>query len=218
MTIKYLGHASFFIRTKDAKVVTDPYDPQMTGMKFPKVEADIVTVSHHHQDHDRVHLVSGAPLVLDWPGEYEKNAVRVFGFKSYHDTENGKSRGENILYKIEAEGVSVLHCGDMGVVPDDELVDEIGEVDILLIPVGGFYTIDANGALEAIKHLEPSIVIPMHYNHEKLNPKVFERLAPLTDFLKKYGAESAEPVDQLQVKKEDLADAETKVVVLKMSN
>ncbi len=217
MQIKYLGHASFLIKTREAKVVTDPYDPY-TGLKFPKVEADIVTVSHHHKDHDRQDLVLGDKLVLDWPGEYEKKGVRVFGFKSYHDKEQGKERGENILYKFETENISLLHCGDMGVVPNQELLDEIGDVDILFVPVGGFYTIDAAEAQEVVKAIEPSLVIPMHYKHSGLNQETFAKLTGLDEFLKRFGLDSLEPVDQLNVKKEDLAEAEMKIVQMKIDH
>lgn len=153
MQIKYLGHASFFIKTKDARAVTDPFDPKMVGLKFPKTEADVVTISHHHPDHDKSDAVAGTPLVLDWPGEYEKNGVRIFGFKSFHDKNQGSERGENILFKFEAENVSILHCGDMGVVPDQALLDEIGDIDILMVPVGGFYTIGPEDAVEVVKKL-----------------------------------------------------------------
>ncbi len=215
MQIKYLGHASFFIKTKEAKVVTDPFDPKMVGMKFPKTEADIVTVSHHHHDHDKVDLVSGKPLVLDWPGEYEKSGVRIFGFKSYHDQKQGAERGENILFKFEAENITLLHCGDMGVIPGQELLDEIGDIDILMVPVGGFYTIGPDEAVELIKKIEPSIVIPMHYNDPSaLDQKTVDKLSTLEDFLKKFGIEKSELVDQLTIKKEELGE-ETKIVPMK---
>lgn len=216
MTIKYLGHSSFFIKSKDARVVTDPYDPSI-GIKFPKIEADIVTVSHEHSDHSRADLVQGAPLIIDWPGEFEKNGVRIFGYKSWHDKEKGAQRGENILYKIEVEDISILHCGDMGVIPDDKLLDEIGEVDILLVPVGGYYTIDSAEAVELIKAVEPAIAIPMHYNDiKRLDQKTFKEVAPLEEFVKKWeGAKVTE--DQLVIKKEDLTE-ETRLVILNPEN
>ncbi len=213
MQIKYLGHSSFLLKSKDARVVTDPFDEKI-GIKFPKTEADIVTVSHHHPDHDKSKQIVGDPLVIDWPGEYEKMGVRIFGFKSYHDKEKGAQRGENILYKIEMEEISILHCGDMGVVPEQELLDEIGDVDILLVPVGGFYTIDASDAEEVIKKIEPSIVIPMHYNTPEKDQKVFGKLSGVEEFLKKSGIEKVEPVDQLTVKKENLEE-EMKIIVMK---
>lgn len=216
MQIKYLGHASFFIKTKDARVVTDPFDPKMVGLKFPKTEADVVTISHHHGDHDKKEVVSGDPLVLDWPGEYEKNGVRFFGFKSFHDEKQGAERGENILFKFESENISILHCGDMGVVPDQQLLDEIGDVDILMVPVGGFYTIGPDDAIEVVKKIEPSIVIPMHYNDKGLDQKTFAKLSTLNDFLKKFGVEKHELVDQLTIKKENLSE-EMKIVPMKTS-
>ncbi len=215
MDIKYLGHASFLVKSKDAKLVTDPYDPSI-GIKFPKTDADIITVSHKHPDHNFVAGVTGDPLVIDMPGEFEKKGMRIFGFQSYHDKKNGAERGENILYKIETENISVLHCGDLGLVPDDGFLELIGDVDILMVPVGGFYTINAEEAAVLVAKIEPSIVIPMHYNHEKLNQKTFANVQPLSEFLKKMGAESVIPIPKLSVKKEDLQD-EMKVVVMQIT-
>ncbi len=211
MEIKYLGHSSFFIKTKDARVVTDPFDSKMVGLRFPKTEADIVTVSHHHKDHNEVKEIGGEPAVFDWPGQFETKNVRIWGYRTFHDKGQGAERGENIMYKFEADGVSLLHCGDLGVVPDDAFLDEIGDVDVLLVPVGGTYTIDAAEAIELIKKVEPSIVIPMHYGREEV---LIKDLAPLSDFLKKIGSEAVVPVDKIVVKKEELEE-EMKVIVLK---
>jgi len=209
MEIKYLGHSSFLVKTKEAKLVTDPFDPKEVGIRFPKVEADIVTVSHDHKDHNQTQQViapeGGEKLVINLPGEFEKKGIRVFGFSSFHDDKKGEERGENILYKIEADGVSVLHCGDLGFVPDDSFVDLVGGVDVLMIPVGGTYTLDADQAAQLIKKIEPSIVIPMHYGSDSL--------APVSDFLKKMGAEKITPVPKLVVKPEELEE-ELKVVLL----
>lgn len=216
MDIKYLGHASFFIKSKDTRVVTDPYAASI-GMKFPKVEADIVTVSHQHEDHNQANSVEGNTLIIDMPGEFEKMGVRIFGYQSYHDKKKGAERGENILYKIEAEGISILHCGDLGLVPDDSFLDQIGDVDILMLPVGGFYTIDSSEALELVKKIEPSIIIPMHYNHAKLNQKIFASLTGVDDFLVKKGVSSQAPLPKLTLKKENLVDEEMKVVVMEIA-
>ncbi|NTU74485.1 MBL fold metallo-hydrolase, partial [Candidatus Roizmanbacteria bacterium] len=97
MDIKYLGHSSFFIKSKDARIVTDPYESAFVGIKFPKVEADIITISHHHKDHDEAAQIGGNPLILDWPGEFEKMGVRVFGYLSHHDKVQGAERGENVM-------------------------------------------------------------------------------------------------------------------------
>jgi L-ascorbate metabolism protein UlaG (beta-lactamase superfamily) len=212
MEIKYLGHASFLIKTKTAKVVTDPYDPSI-GLKFPKVEAEIITISHQHFDHNRANLVLGNGIIFDMPGEYERLGVKISGFSFYHDKNKGKERGENILFKIESEGISLLHCGDLGDVPDDNFLEAVGDIDILLVPVGGFYTIGPDEALELIKKIEPSIVIPMHFNHPKLKQESFGKLFSLDDFLKKAGAQNEAPIPKLSIKKEELRD-EMKVVVL----
>jgi L-ascorbate metabolism protein UlaG (beta-lactamase superfamily) len=211
MEIKYLGHSSFLIKTKTAKIVTDPFDPEMVGIKFPKTEADIVTISHNHKDHNQFKNVSGIngvdPLMIDMPGEFEKMGVRIFGFQSFHDKTGGSERGENILYKFESEGLSVLHCGDLGVIPEESFLETIGEIDILLVPVGGIYTIDSEEAFQLVKKVEPAIVIPMHYGTGKL--------AGVSEFTKKFGLDNLTPIPKLVYKKEEI-EQEMKVVVLEI--
>lgn len=218
MEIKYLGHSSFLIKTKTGKIITDPFDPTMVGIKFPKVEADIITVSHQHQDHNNVKAVLSLenqkqPLVIDMPGEFESQGIRIFGYLSYHDEKKGEERGENILYKIEAEDTTILHCGDLGLLPDDDFLDVIGDIDILLVPVGGFYTIDSEKAFQLTKKIEPSIVIPMHYNHEKLNQEVFGKLAKVDEIVKKFGLEKPQLLPKLVYKKEELGEKMELVVL-----
>lgn len=214
MEIKYIGHSSFFIKTKTAKIVTDPFNPQMTGMKFPKQEADIVTVSHHHADHNYVERVKEGSLVIDWPGEFEKNEVRIYGYQSFHDKKQGEERGINTMFKFESENISILHCGDLGHVLDQATVELIGNVDILLIPVGGFFTINAEEAVKVINEIEPSIVIPMHYNMPEMNQEQFGNIQTLDSFLKEIGAEDVTPVDKLTIKKEDINAEDMRVVTL----
>ncbi len=217
MDLKYFGHSSFFVRSKDAKLVMDPFDPKMVGLKFPKTESDIVSISHHHGDHNHIAEIASGTLVIDMPGEYEKNGMRITGYLSYHDKKKGAERGENIIYKVEGDGVSLLHCGDLGMVPDDAFIDQLGEIDVLLVPVGGFFTIDANDAVELVKKVEPSIVIPMHFGNPKMNPQLLEKLAPVSDFLKKIGSEGVTPIPRLTLKKEEFAE-EMKVIVMEISN
>ncbi len=218
MKIKYLGHASFLLKFKRTKVVTDPFDPQMVGIKFPRVEADIVTLSHHHQDHDRADLVKGSPLVIDLPGEYEKEGVRITGVLTYHDKSKGQKRGENVVFKMEGEdGIKVLHCGDLGHVLTDDQIEKIGEVDVLLIPVGGFYTIGPEEAMEVINKIEPAIVVPMHYNHSALNQAVFSQIKPVDEFLKVAGVSEIERVDELEISKNDIVEKEKEIVLLNIT-
>jgi len=213
MEIKYLSHSSFLIKTKDAKIVMDPFDPKFVGLRFSKQEADVVTISHEHKDHSFTELIEGTPLILTWPGQFEKKGVRLWGFSSYHDKVEGKERGENVMYKMESEGVSILHCGDLGTSLTDAQLDDIGDVDVLMVPVGGKFSLTADEAIHLIKKVEPSIVLPMHYGRADL---ALEGLAPLDEFLKKMGVEQSEPLEKLVVKKEDLAlDTAMRVVVLK---
>lgn len=214
MEIKYIGHASFFIKTKTAKIVTDPFNPTMVGLKYPRQEADVVTLSHAHPDHSYLEGIKGEPLVLDWPGEFEKNEVRIYGYQSFHDKEEGAQRGPNTMYKFEAEDMTVLHCGDLGHILGDVSVEEIGSVDILLVPVGGFFTINAEEAIKVINEIEPSIVIPMHFGRPELNQEQFGNLQGLETFLKEIGAEDTQPQERLVIKKEELNPEDMKVVVL----
>lgn len=217
MDITYFGHSSFYIKTREAKIVTDPFDPKMVGLTFPKVTANIVTTSHQHADHNYAKVIAGEPHVFDWPGEFEKNSVRIFGFQSYHDAKKGAERGENIVYKFDVEGLSVVHLGDLGYVPDEKLVEEIGNVDILMIPVGGFFTMGSTEAAETVKKLDPFIVIPMHYNAPGINPEIAEKMEPVSTFMQKMGAEETQPVDKLTIKKEDLIEDTTKVVLMSVA-
>jgi len=214
MDIKYLGHSSFFIKTKNAKIVTDPYSQESTGMKFPKTEADIVTISHDHADHNYIEGIKGEPLVLTWPGEYEKNEVRVTGFSTFHDAKDGADRGPNVMYKFEDNDISLLHCGDLGHLLNDEITEQIGEIDVLMIPVGGFFTITAAEAVKVVNQIEPSMVIPMHYNLPGLNQETFANLQDISAFLKEIGAEDVQPVEKLTVRKDQLSAENTQVVIL----
>jgi L-ascorbate metabolism protein UlaG (beta-lactamase superfamily) len=214
MEITHIGHSSFLIKSKEAKILTDPYDPKQLGLSFPKQSADMVTVSHHHFDHDYLDGVKDVRRVFDWPGEYELNQVRIFGFQSYHDDSQGAERGENVIFRIETEGISIVHCGDLGHALTDKLIDEIGEVDILMVPVGGHFTIDAAQAATVTKKISPAMVIPMHYQVDGLVPAINDVLAPVAPFLQKMSATESTPTAKLTVKKDQLSDGEIQVVVL----
>lgn len=215
MDIKYLGHSSFLLRGKTAKVITDPYDSKMVGITFPKQEADIVTISHQHKDHNDTSRIEGEPLIIYLPGEYEKKTVRVTGYDSDHDNQKGKKRGNNTIYKIEIDDISVLHLGDLGHILSDDLVEEIDAVDVLLIPVGGFYTIGPDQAVKTISQIEPSFVIPMHYKSTKVKGEGFEKLATLEEFLKQADSLGVESIKKLSLKKSDITD-DTKIIVMEI--
>jgi len=212
MDITYLGHSSFKIKGKDTTVINDPFDPDMVGLKFGKQTADIVTISHDHKDHNRVDLVDGVKMVINCPGEYETSGVSVIGIKTYHDDKKGKERGKNTIYVIEIDGVRILHLGDLGHKLSDKQLDEIGDIDVLMIPVGGIYTINAEEATSIARNIEANIVIPMHYQTKGLNPKTFNGLTTAEHFASDIGL-AAEKVNKLTVKKE-LLDEENQKVVL----
>ena len=213
MEITYLGHSSFKLRGKTVTVVTDPYDASI-GIKFPKhMSADIVTVSHDHNDHNAANTVEGSPFVIRGPGEYEVKGVAIVGIGVFHDDAGGSKRGKNTIYRIELDGVSIVHLGDLGHTLKTDQMDGLDGVDILLIPVGGIYTIDAKIAREVVTAIEPSVVIPMHYNREGLDQKTFGTLAPVATFLIEIGKEGILPVPKLTVTKDKLPE-ELQVVVL----
>lgn len=217
MEIKYINHSSFVIKTKSATVVLDPFS-NSTGIKFPKTPADIVTISHSHEDHSNIGGIEGSPIVFDWPGEFEYQGVAIKGIATFHDAENGSKRGKNVMFRIISEKVNVLHCGDLGHDLDDKTIEEIGPVDVLCIPVGGTYTIDAQVAAHITKKIDPAIVIPMHFQNEGLDKKAFAELQPVTDFLKLMGQSGIASVPKLSLKREDfITEISTKVVLLDAS-
>jgi L-ascorbate metabolism protein UlaG (beta-lactamase superfamily) len=183
MQIIYFGHSSFKIKTKTASLVTDPYHKQI-GFKFPKTRADICTISHSHPDHNNKQGIKNEDcFFIEGPGEYEVKEVMIKGIKSYHDNENGQQRGSNTIYLIQAEDINICHLGDLGYELSDKEIKELENVDVLLIPVGGIYTIDPKQAVKIIQKIDPSIVIPMHYKQAGLS-STFDILATSADFFK----------------------------------
>lgn len=161
MQITYLGHSSFFLETLGKRIVTDPFGG--IGYPFPHVSADAVTVSHGHYDHCEVGAVGGAPAVFRSAGEYELGGIRISAYPSFHDDVHGAKRGANLIFRFEAEGVTVCHLGDIGEPCTPGQLQKVGKADILLVPVGGNYTVDAAGAAEYVRRIAPAVVIPMHY-------------------------------------------------------
>lgn len=220
MQIIWKGQSCFQINTQTGKnsqvsIVIDPYDEQI-GLKVPKLEADILLISHSHFDHSNKKAVSSplpgkAPFVIEGPGEYEVKGIFFQGIHSWHDEKEGQERGENTIFVIEAEGLKLCHLGDFGQKElSEEQVEEIGDIDILMIPVGGNYTIDAKGAQKVISQIEPKIVLPMHYQIPKLKLK----LDGVDKFLKVMGVKSVESLNKLSIKKKDLTEG-MKIIILK---
>lgn len=218
MDILPLGLSAFKLKGKKVSVVCDPYDPTMTGLKFPKhTSAAIVTISHTHPDHNNSEIVEnpegGEKVIFAGPGEYEAQGVEVIGIATFHDGKNGAERGSNIVYQITIDGVHIVHCGDLGHTLTDEQAEHIEACDVLLVPVGGVYSLDAKEAAKVVAQIEPSIVVPMHYQQPGLDPKVFGTLAPVSQFLKEMGQENIAAQSKLTITKDKLP-AELQVMVL----
>ena len=199
MDISWLGHSCFRIRGSRATVITDPYSPDL-GYSLGKTTARIVTVSHQHPGHSYVQGIGGQPRVVDGPGEYEISGVLIIGIATFHDGERGRKRGKNTVYLMELDEISVCHLGDLGHVLSGEQVEEIDNVDVLLLPVGGVSTIDAPIAAEIVRQLEPKAVIPMHYK----TPALSWELEPVDRFLKEIGAKEVNPLPKLSLTKSSL--------------
>lgn len=213
MIITWYGQSCFKINTKDVTIVTDPFDKKI-GIKPYSGAADIVTVSHDHYDHNNVESLRGTPFVINTPGEFEIKNIFIYGHRSYHDKKNGLERGANTIYLIEAEDMRICHLGDLGENLSDKVIEKLGQVDVLMIPVGGVYTIDAKEADELIDRIEPAIILPMHYKTSALNIKI----DPLDKFLAARGIKKAETMDHLTIKKKELNPEDNKVVVLEAAH
>lgn len=177
MRIKWLGHASFVIETGGLKIVTDPFDEKL-GYPIYNDPVQIATVSHDHWDHNAVHALKGSPQVIKGTGEFLVQGITIKGVASFHDKSQGNQRGDNTIFKISSEKLDLVHLGDLGHRLEDRQIAAIGNVDILLIPVGGTFTIDAQEALDVAAALNPKVIIPMHYN----TPHLSFDLAPVEAF------------------------------------
>jgi L-ascorbate metabolism protein UlaG (beta-lactamase superfamily) len=169
MKIQWLGHASFLLTSEGGtRIITDPYQPGAFGLDYGPIaeEADIVTVSHEHADHNHVADVKGNPQIVRGAGSHEAKGIRFKGIAAYHDPTGGSQRGENTIFCFALDGVNVCHLGDLGHDLDDSAVAEAGPVDVLLVPVGGNFTIDAAVANKVCDKLKPKMIIPMHFKND----------------------------------------------------
>lgn len=210
MKIKWLGHASFLITTADGvKIITDPFG-EYNGLNYAPISesADIILVSHQHGDHVGG-KVGGNPQQIAQAGSTTDKGIGFKGITSYHDPSGGKERGDNIIFRFAVEGINICHLGDLGHVLSDEQISEIGGVDILLIPVGGFFTIDAAEATRVCNQIKPKVVIPMHVSNDKCGFPI----ATVEDFLQGKSNVERTNASEKAFEKENLP-AEQKIVVL----
>lgn len=180
MKVKYLAHASFLITSGEGiRIVTDPYTPG-GGLKYGAIKetADIVTVSHEHGDHNNAAAVIGNPAVVRDNAEVKN--IKINAVHTAHDDKGGSQRGKNTIFCFTLDSINICHMGDLGHMLTDEQFKAIGKVDVLMIPVGGFFTIDATAAAKISDQLKPAVIMPMHYKTEKADFPI----AGVNDFLK----------------------------------
>lgn len=214
MKVKWLGHSSFLITTESGTtIITDPYIGG-NGLSYGEIKeaADIVTVSHDHFDHNNVATVGGSPQVVKDAAPATVKGVGFAGVETYHDPSEGKERGNNTIFCMEVDGVKLCHVGDLGHPLSDQQVADIGSIDVLLIPVGGNFTIDAKVASDVCDKLNPKVIIPMHFK----NARCEFPIAGIDDFLEGKGRVRKLDSSEVEFKAGGLPAA-TEIVVLQPS-
>lgn len=216
MIIQYYGHSCFKLTTKpagrgqdDVTIFIDPFDKSF-GLRPPQGQADLVLVSHQHADHNNVSALKGEPYVIDIPGEYSVQGINIVGVPSYHDNKEGEERGRNTFYLIETEEMRICHLGDLGHDLDEKQLEKINGIDILMIPIGGKYTIDGKKAVDIVKKIEPKIVIPMHY---KINGSTVE-IDDEKKFCSEIGNCPKEKLTKINIKKKDLEGKNMETILM----
>lgn len=207
MKVKFLGHAAFLITSDSGvRIITDPYKQGCFdgGIKYEAIteEADIVTISHDHDDHNETRI-NGNPAFIKSTGSQVIKDIKIFGVDVYHDTSKGAERGRNIIFNMSIDGMNVVHLGDLGHPISPEQIGAIGNVDILLVPVGGYFTIDAKIAESIVEALKPKIVIPMHFKTDKCGFPI----ASIEDFTTNKDIEKV--AGELVITKDELPDTTT---------
>jgi L-ascorbate metabolism protein UlaG (beta-lactamase superfamily) len=184
MKIKFFAHAAFLLTSnKDTKILIDPYEPGgfegALNYKPIDEQVDVILVSHQHADHNYIAECHKKAELFDQVGEFEFEDAKILGFHSFHDEEEGKKLGENIIFVVKTDDITICHLGDLGHKLSVAEAEMMGDIDVLLLPVGGLYTINANVATDVMQTLKPKICIPMHYKSEKITVD----FAPVDDFL-----------------------------------
>lgn len=202
MKIKYLGHATFLL-TSDAgtRLLTDPYKSGCfngaVGYKPITEKVDIVTASHDHEDHFCVDGLPAGFETITAPGNHSAAGLSITGVKTFHDSRQGKERGRNVIFVVEMDGLRIAHLGDLGHTLSDDQARAVGRVDVLLIPVGGHFTLEPKDALAVVRSLRPSVVIPMHFKTDRLNFPI----KPVEDFLSLAGKHERPGGSEIEITK-----------------
>jgi L-ascorbate metabolism protein UlaG (beta-lactamase superfamily) len=216
MIITWYGQSCFKIQTRNSGeevvIFIDPFDKSI-GLRPPFGQGDMVLTTHDHPAHNNIKTIKGDPFVIDGPGEYEKKGIEIYGISAFHDSKEGKEKGIVSIFLIKSEDMRVCHLGDLGQKElTDEQLERIGEVDILMVPVGGGSTLSGEQASKIINQIEPKIVVPMHYKVPGLSIKI----DGIDGFLKAMGESKIDPQEKITIKKKELPnDDETTVIVMK---
>ena len=202
LQIRWHGHSCFEI-TNDITIVTDPHDGKSIGIPAPSVQGDVILVSHDHYDHNSVKTVEkhGSKIITD-SRKRNISDVELRGFESYHDEVEGAKRGENIIYKFQVNDIIFCHLGDLGHKLTDNIIEKIGKVDVLFIPIGGTFTVDDKQAWDIINSIKPKIVVPMHYKIGGLSLPI----AGIDAFLEQNKFELLHVGNEIDIEKEDLPE------------
>ena len=211
MTISWFGQSCFRLEAKEGSILIDPFSKEI-GLKPPRIKDDVILVTHQHSDHNNIEDANPEAFIIQTPGEYENHGIAIRGIQSFHDNKQGTERGLNTIYVLKAEDMTICHLGDLGHVLTDKQIEDIGDVDILMIPVGGTYTIDAKTAVEVITQIEPKVVIPMHY---KVTGHTSTVLEGPEKFVKELGL-TPEKVEKYKITKKLLPAEEEKLVMFEI--
>lgn len=192
MKMEWIGHACFRMTAEDGTVViTDPYD-EGVGINMLPLAANLVTMSHEHHDHNETRMIVGAPRIVRGTQEAAVGGVTARAVASFHDDVRGEKRGPNAIRIFDIDGLKVVHMGDQGCMPDENVLAAIADADVMMIPAGGTYTVDAQGAKAIIERARPQCVIPMHVKTAHCGYPI----APVTEFLAAMGARDAHAVPE----------------------
>ena len=209
MKIKWFGHSCFLIISESGvRILMDPFNEKV-GYEVPAVEADIVTTSHDHYDHNYVEAVRGDFKHIRTPGSHSEHGIKIIGISTYHDKEKGAKRGTNIVFKYTVDRLNICHLGDLGHILTKEQIEDLGGVDILLLPIGGTYTIDHYEAVELMDLINPRLVIPMHYKTPDSNIDI----DPLDKFLNHMSEYSETDANEVEIKASQLESMDPLLVL-----
>jgi len=211
MIITWFGHSFFKIETADKVIAIDPYEEESLGLKPARFKADILLKTHDHENHSNQKVILGEPFILETPGEIELDGIFIEGVETFHDNNNGNDFGKNTVFMIKSEGLNIVHLGDLGEKKlKEEMVERLGDVDILFVPVGGKTTIGYSEAVGVVNQIEPKFVIPMHY---KLDGAKTE-LESVDKFIKEFGL-TPEKLEKFVIRKSGIsAEQDTKLIIL----